>query len=82
LASRAYALAGVSIYFDGKSKSLIRRHCEDDPPIANVMTLEDLGSTLGAIMKFKQHNDNPTQQPNGTPPSLPLLALCKRYSKC
>ncbi|WP_229006453.1 hypothetical protein [Roseibium aggregatum] len=78
----AYALAGVSIYFGGKSKSLIRRHREDDPPIANVMTLGNLGFTLGAIMKFKQHKDNPTQQPNGTPPSLPLLALCKRYSKC
>lgn len=58
-----YALAGVNIYFGQRSKSLIRRHREDDPPIANLSSqghLSGLAFTLHAIEKFKKHKDNPT----------------------
>ena len=33
-----------------------------------------LAFSVGAIMKFKQHKDNPTQIPIGTPISLVLIA--------
>ncbi|HEX3583556.1 MAG TPA: type IV secretion protein IcmD [Thermoanaerobaculia bacterium] len=33
-----------------------------------------LGFSIGAIMKFKQHKDNPTQVPIGTPIALVFIA--------
>jgi len=33
-----------------------------------------LGFAIGAIMKFKQHKDNPTQIPIGTPVALVFIA--------
>lgn len=33
-----------------------------------------IGFALGAIMKFKQHKDNPTQIPIGTPISMAFIA--------
>jgi intracellular multiplication protein IcmD len=33
-----------------------------------------LGFSVGAIMKFKQHKDNPTQIPIGTPIALVFIA--------
>ena len=33
-----------------------------------------LGFSIGAIMKFKQHKDNPTQVPVGTPIALLFIA--------
>lgn len=36
--------------------------------------LTGLGFSIGAIMKFKQHKDNPTQIPIGTPISLVFIA--------
>lgn len=36
--------------------------------------LAGLGFSIGAIMKFKQHNDNPTQVPIGTPIALVFIA--------
>ncbi len=33
-----------------------------------------LGFSIGAIMKFKQHKDNPTQIPIGTPIALVFIA--------
>jgi len=36
--------------------------------------LAGLGFSIGAIMKFKQHKDNPTQIPIGTPISLVFIA--------
>ena len=37
-------MAGVSLYFGGEDKSLIRRHREDDPPIYGV---DIFGAFLG-----------------------------------
>ncbi len=36
--------------------------------------LAGLGLSIGAIMKFKQHKDNPTQIPIGTPIALDAVA--------
>ncbi|AHE67898.1 type IV secretion protein IcmD [Legionella oakridgensis] len=36
--------------------------------------LAGLAFSIGAIMKFKQHKDNPTQIPIGTPIALVLIA--------
>ncbi|HHT0593026.1 TPA: type IV secretion protein IcmD [Legionella anisa] len=36
--------------------------------------LAGLGFSIGAIMKFKQHKDNPTQIPIGTPIALVFIA--------
>lgn len=36
--------------------------------------LAGLGFSVGAIMKFKQHKDNPTQIPIGTPIALVFIA--------
>lgn len=36
--------------------------------------LAGLGFSVGAIMKFKQHKDNPTQVPIGTPAALMAVA--------
>lgn len=36
--------------------------------------LAGLGFSIGAIMKFKQHKDNPTQVPIGTPIALVFVA--------
>jgi hypothetical protein len=36
--------------------------------------LAGLGFSIGAIMKFKQHKDNPTQTPIGTPIALVFIA--------
>ena len=35
--------------------------------------LAGLGFSIGAIMKFKQHKDNPTQVPIGTPVALMFI---------
>lgn len=34
-----------------------------------------LGFVIGALMKFKQHKDNPTQIPLGTPMTLLVMAV-------
>lgn len=36
--------------------------------------LAGLGFSIGAIMKFKQHKDNPTQVPIGTPIALVFIS--------
>ena len=36
--------------------------------------LAGLGFAIGAIMKFKQHKDNPTQIPIGTPIALTFIS--------
>jgi hypothetical protein len=58
------ALAGLNLYFGQKPKPLIRRHREDDPAIGNVASLGSkagIAFTIGAIMKFRQHKQNPPQ---------------------
>lgn len=41
--------------------------------IGSGASLAGLGFSVGAIMKFKQHKDNPTRIPLGTPISLVFI---------
>lgn len=64
------ALAGLSIYFGGQPKPLIRRHREDDPAIGNVMsngTKAGIIFALGAICKFRAHGTDPCHRPSHWP---------------
>lgn len=64
------ALAGLSIYFGGKPKPLIRRHREDDPGIGNVMshgTKAGIAFAIGAMCKFRQHGDDPCHRRSRPP---------------
>jgi intracellular multiplication protein IcmD len=38
--------------------------------------LAGIGFSIAAIFKFKQHKDNPTQIPVGTPIALLVIAIC------
>ncbi|HEV2509759.1 hypothetical protein [Bosea sp. (in: a-proteobacteria)] len=61
------ALAGLSVYFGGQPKPLIRRHREDDPAIGNVMsngTKAGILFALGSICKYRAHRDNPCHRPD------------------
>ncbi|HAT6331884.1 TPA: type IV secretion protein IcmD [Legionella pneumophila] len=66
------AAAGVSL---GKMASQITGSFTS---LAKLITagsyLAGLGFSIGAIMKFKQHKDNPTQIPIGTPIALIFIA--------
>ena len=42
--------------------------------ITAVAYIAGLGFSVGAIMKFKQHKDNPTQIPIGTPVAMLFIA--------
>jgi len=41
--------------------------------------LAGLGFSIGAIMKFKQHKDNPTQIPIGTPAAMEMVAAALAF---
>lgn len=41
--------------------------------------LAGLGFSIGAIMKFKQHKDNPTQIPIGTPIAMLFIAAAMLF---
>lgn len=68
----AYASTDLTI---GGVASLITRSFRQ---LAKLITaasyLSGLGFAIGAIMKFKQHKDNPTQIPVGTPIALLFIA--------
>lgn len=68
----AAAGAGMTI---GKMASQITQSFSS---LAKLITagsyLAGLGFSIGAIMKFKQHKDNPTQIPIGTPIALVFIA--------
>lgn len=69
------ALAGGSNLTIGDVASTITGSFEQ---LARLITagsyLAGLGFAVGAIMKFKQHKDNPTQIPIGTPIALLFIA--------
>ncbi|CAM4428105.1 MAG: hypothetical protein LEGION0398_MBIBDBAK_00466 [Legionellaceae bacterium] len=47
--------------------------------ITGVAYLAGLGFAMGSILKFKQHKDNPTQIPIGTPIALLLIAAALMF---
>lgn len=66
------ALAGISL---GTVATTVTSSFE---ALAKLITatayIAGLGFAIGAIMKFKQHKDNPTQIPIGTPIALLFIA--------
>ncbi|MCK4608450.1 MAG: type IV secretion protein IcmD [Gammaproteobacteria bacterium] len=44
--------------------------------IIAIAYLAGFGFVVGAIFKFKQHKDNPTQIPMGTPIAMLVLGIC------
>lgn len=69
---QAAAASGVSL---GDMASTIAKSFTS---LAKLITagsyLAGLGFSVGAVMKFKQHKDNPTQIPIGTPIALVFIA--------
>ena len=55
----------VTATFDGLAKLML-----------GVSYVAGIGFFIGAIFKFKQHKDNPTQIPMGTPIALLVVAVC------
>lgn len=47
--------------------------------ITGIAYLGGLGFAMGSILKFKQHKDNPTQIPIGTPIALLLVAAALMF---
>jgi len=66
-ASSALTLGGMASSITGSFTSLTKL-------ITAGSYLAGLGFSIGAIMKFKQHKDNPTQIPIGTPIALVFIA--------
>ena len=44
--------------------------------MAGVAYLAGFGLTITAMFKFKQHKDNPTQIPMGTPMAMLIIGVC------
>lgn len=79
LAVGLMALSGAAIAAgDETFGSLAERVTESFAPLAKLITaiayLAGLGFGIGAVMKFKQHKDNPTQIPIGTPVAMTFIA--------
>ena len=66
--------AATSQDIGGMAKSIITSFSELAKLITAGSYLAGLGFSIGAIMKFKQHKDNPTQIPIGTPIALVFIA--------
>lgn len=68
------AAAGGSLTIGGMASSITKSFTNLAKLITAGSYLAGLGFSIGAIMKFKQHKDNPTQIPIGTPIALVFIA--------
>lgn len=68
------ALAASSLTVGGMASSITDSFTNLTKLITAGSYLAGLGFSIGAIMKFKQHKDNPTQIPIGTPIALIFIA--------
>lgn len=68
------ALAASSLTVGGMASSITGSFTNLTKLITAGSYLAGLGFSIGAIMKFKQHKDNPTQIPIGTPIALIFIA--------
>ena len=73
-------LAGAEVRTLGDVARTITESFED---ITRLITagsyLAGLGFSIGAIMKFRQHKDNPSQIPVGTPIAMLFVASCMLF---
>lgn len=68
------ASADSSLSLGGMASNIIGSFTSLTKLITAGSYLAGLGFSIGAIMKFKQHKDNPTQIPIGTPVALVFIA--------
>lgn len=68
------ALAATSLTIGGMASTITGSFTQLAKLITAGSYLAGLGFSIGAIMKFKQHKDNPTQIPIGTPIALIFIA--------
>lgn len=68
------AAAGSNLTIGGMASSITQSFTSLAKLITAGSYLAGLGFSIGAIMKFKQHKDNPTQIPIGTPIALVFIA--------
>jgi intracellular multiplication protein IcmD len=70
----ALAVGGGDLTIGGMASSITSSFENLSKLITAASYLAGLGFAVGAIMKFKQHKDNPTQIPIGTPIALVFIA--------
>lgn len=68
------AVAGSTLTIGGMASQITQSFTSLTKLITAGSYLAGLGFSIGAIMKFKQHKDNPTQIPIGTPIALVFIA--------
>jgi intracellular multiplication protein IcmD len=68
------AVAGGSMTIGAMASSITGSFTNLTKLITAGSYLAGLGFSIGAIMKFKQHKDNPTQIPIGTPIAVVFIA--------
>lgn len=68
------ALASTDLTFGTIASTITSSFTQIAQLISATSYLAGLGFSIGAIMKFKQHKDNPTQIPIGTPIALLFIA--------
>ncbi len=78
-------VSSTAVFADGQSDvtnigTIARNITNTFTNIASMMMgmsyVAGIGFFIGAIFKFKQHKDNPTQIPMGTPIALLMIAVC------
>ncbi|CAM2747694.1 IcmD (DotP) [Legionella steigerwaltii] len=74
LVSQDAAASGTSISIGNMASNITGSFTSLTKLITAGSYLAGLGFSIGAIMKFKQHKDNPTQIPIGTPIALVFIA--------
>lgn len=74
LISQKIAAAGPALTLGEMASSITSSFVNLAKLITAGSYLAGLGFSIGAIMKFKQHKDNPTQIPIGTPIALIFIA--------
>lgn len=74
LAGQMKSLEGSSDSYGGIAAMVQGSFEQIDNLVSAASYLAGLAFSIGAIMKFKQHKDNPTQVPIGTPVALIFIA--------
>ncbi|QDP71776.1 type IV secretion protein IcmD [Legionella israelensis] len=74
IASDAFAGSSSALTLGGMASQITQSFTSLAKLITAGSYLAGLGFSIGAIMKFKQHKDNPTQIPIGTPIALVFIA--------
>jgi len=75
IAGGAWAGAGSSVSLGDMASGITGSFTQIGYMITGGSYIAGVAFSIGAIMKFKQHKDNPTQIPIGTPIALLFIAI-------